>query len=176
MDIRSVAVLWRPVMNAQAVDRVELIPIQTASPTTRQFLTGDKNAKPTVIAGELRIPKPEPEKNAAIVLVHGSAGISARQDRWVQELNESRSSVSPKAPSPRFTQPSSVFAKCMHPLTPCSLLISASTHRATQNIEAMTRSRKCQSGFFMEQLTTGFRSSRAAPTWNVSRRAALMSR
>jgi len=74
-------------MNAQPIDRVEMIPIQTASPTARQFLTGDKNAKPAVIAGELRIPKPEPEKIAAIVLVHGSGAIGARQDRWVQELN-----------------------------------------------------------------------------------------
>jgi len=87
MDIGGVAVLWRPGMNAQPIDRVELIPIQTASPTARQFLTGDKNAKPAVIAGELRIPRPEPEKNVAIVLVHGSGAIGARQDRWVQELN-----------------------------------------------------------------------------------------
>jgi len=87
MDIGGVAVLWRPTMNAQPIDRVELIPIQTASPTARQFLTGDKNAKPAVIAGELRIPRPEPEKNVAIVLVHGSGAIGARQDRWVQELN-----------------------------------------------------------------------------------------
>jgi len=87
MDIGGVAVLWRPGMNAQPIDRVEMIPIQTASPTARQFLTGDKNAKPAVIAGELRVPKPGPEKIAAIVLVHGSGGINARQERWVQELN-----------------------------------------------------------------------------------------
>jgi dienelactone hydrolase len=73
--------------NAQAIDRVEAIPIQTTSPTTQQFLNGDKSAKPVLIAGELRIPKPRPEKVAAVVLIHGSGGISARQDRWTQELN-----------------------------------------------------------------------------------------
>jgi dienelactone hydrolase len=72
---------------AQAIDRVEVIPVQTSSPTAQQFLTGDKSAKPALIAGELRIPKPGPERIAAVVLVHGSGGIGARQDRWVQELN-----------------------------------------------------------------------------------------
>jgi dienelactone hydrolase len=68
------------------VDRVEAIPLHTWSPTAKQFLTGDRTAKPAVIAGELRIPKKGPENLPVVVLVHGSGGISARQERWVQEL------------------------------------------------------------------------------------------
>ena len=40
--------------NAQSIDRVETIPIQTASPTAQQFLTGDKNAKQAVIVKILK--------------------------------------------------------------------------------------------------------------------------
>jgi dienelactone hydrolase len=78
-----------PAPSAQPVlvDRVEAIPLQSASPSTKQFLTHDGSARPALIAGELRIPKPGPEKLPVVVLVHGSGGISARQDRWVQELN-----------------------------------------------------------------------------------------
>ena len=72
---------------AQPVDRVEVIPISTASPGAKQFLTGEGNAKPAIIAGELRLPRPGPEKLPAVVLLHGSSGINSRQDRWVQELN-----------------------------------------------------------------------------------------
>jgi dienelactone hydrolase len=73
---------------AEPVDRVEVIPFQTLSPTTQQFLAGDKAAKPSWIAGELRLPKPGPEKVPAVVLVHGSGGMSSRQERWVSELND----------------------------------------------------------------------------------------
>jgi len=69
------------------VDRAEAIPLHTSSPTTKQFLTGDRGAKPAIIAGELRIPKGGSEKLPAVVIVHGSGGINARQERWVQELN-----------------------------------------------------------------------------------------
>jgi dienelactone hydrolase len=69
------------------VDRVEAIPLHTWSPTTKQFLTGDRTAKAAVIAGELRIPKRGPEKLPVVLLVHGSGGIGGRQERWVQELS-----------------------------------------------------------------------------------------
>ena len=50
---------------AQPIERVDVIPISTASPTTKQFLTGDGNAKPALIAGELRLPRAGPEKLSA---------------------------------------------------------------------------------------------------------------
>jgi dienelactone hydrolase len=69
------------------VDRVEVIPFESLSATTRQVLTGGKGAKPVTIAGVLRLPRPGPDRVPVVVLMHGSAGINARQDRWVQELN-----------------------------------------------------------------------------------------
>jgi dienelactone hydrolase len=87
LPLATVAVATSFAALADAIDRVEAIPIQSSSPTTKQFLTADKSAKPAVIAGELRLPRPGPEKLPVVLLVHGSGGISARQDRWVQELN-----------------------------------------------------------------------------------------
>jgi dienelactone hydrolase len=69
------------------VDRVEVIPFESLSATTRQALTGGKGAKPVTIAGVLRLPRPGPERVPVVVLMHGSGGINARQERWVQELN-----------------------------------------------------------------------------------------
>ena len=73
--------------SAQTIDRVEVIPIQTSSPTAQQFLSGDKSARTALIAGYLRIPKPGSEKLRAVVLLHGGSGIHARHERWAQELN-----------------------------------------------------------------------------------------
>jgi dienelactone hydrolase len=67
--------------------RLELHPVQSTTLTGEQFLTGDKNGKPALLAGELRLPKPGPEKVPAVILVHGSGGLGASADRWAQELN-----------------------------------------------------------------------------------------
>jgi dienelactone hydrolase len=67
--------------------RLEIRPVETITLSTQQFLTGDKNGKPAILAGELRIPKPGTDKLATVILIHGSGGISALHDRWVQELN-----------------------------------------------------------------------------------------
>ena len=74
-------------LEAQTVVRIEIQPIETVTLKTKQFLTGDLNGKATVIAGELRIPKPGSDKLPAVVLVHGSGGVSGSTDRWAQELN-----------------------------------------------------------------------------------------
>jgi hypothetical protein len=39
--------------------RFEIRPVETITLSTQQFLTGDKNGKPAILAGELRIPKPD---------------------------------------------------------------------------------------------------------------------
>jgi dienelactone hydrolase len=67
--------------------RLEMRSVETITLTTQQFLTGDNKGKPAVLAGELRIPKPGTDKLPAVILVHGSGGISALHERWVQELN-----------------------------------------------------------------------------------------
>ncbi len=71
----------------QSVARLEMHPVQTVTLKNQQFLTGDLNGTPAVLAGELRIPRPGTEKLPAVVLVHGSGGLSALHDRWAQELN-----------------------------------------------------------------------------------------
>jgi dienelactone hydrolase len=75
------------VAHAQGFVRMEMIPIQTTTLTTQQVLTGDANGKPGFVAGQLRIPKGGNDRLAAIVLVHGSGGLSASADHWARELN-----------------------------------------------------------------------------------------
>jgi dienelactone hydrolase len=70
----------------QAV-RIELHPLQTVTLTGEQFLTGAKDGKPSLISGELRIPRPGTDRLPAVVLVHGSGGVGANVDRWARELN-----------------------------------------------------------------------------------------
>src|SRR5712671_5425793 len=72
---------------AQTFIRMEVHPIETVTLKTQQFLTGDLRGKPVTLAGQLRIPKPGTDKLPAVVLVHGSGGISASANRWADELN-----------------------------------------------------------------------------------------
>jgi dienelactone hydrolase len=72
--------------NAQTA-RIEVHPFQTVTLTDKQFLTGAKDGKPVVIAGELRLPRSSTDRLPAVVLVHGSGGVTGNVDRWSQELN-----------------------------------------------------------------------------------------
>jgi len=67
--------------------RLEIRPVETITLNTQQVLTGDKNGKSAVLAGELRIPKPGTNRLPAVILVHGSGGLSALHDRWITEIN-----------------------------------------------------------------------------------------
>jgi len=69
------------------VARTEVHPIQTMTLTDQQFLTRAKDGKPTTVAGVLRIPRPGTERLPAVILVHGSGGVSANVDYWQQQLN-----------------------------------------------------------------------------------------
>ena len=55
---------------------VELIPFETMTVTTQQFLTGGKDGKPATTAGELRVPKSDSVKVAAVILMEGAGGIT----------------------------------------------------------------------------------------------------
>ena len=72
---------------AQGFVRMEMIPIPTMTLSTQQVLTGDTNGKPAVVAGQLRIPKAGSDRLPAIIMVHGSGGLSASPDEWAKELN-----------------------------------------------------------------------------------------
>jgi len=71
--------------NAQTA-RIEVHPFHTVTLTDQQFLTGAKDSQPVMIAGELRLPRPGPDRLPAVVLVHGSGGVTGNVDRWSQEL------------------------------------------------------------------------------------------
>src|SRR3954462_15803758 len=73
------------VLSAQ-VARIEVHSIESVTVTNQQFLNGDKNGKRVVIGGELQMPQGE-GRFPAVILVHGSGGVGAREDRWAHELN-----------------------------------------------------------------------------------------
>ncbi len=71
---------------AQTFARMEIHPIASVTVTSQQFLTGDRYGRPVILSGELRLP-PATGKVPAVILMHGSGGLSASTDRWAQELN-----------------------------------------------------------------------------------------
>jgi len=71
---------------AGAQMRIEVRPFETVTLTNQQFLTGEKNGKPAMLAGELRIPTPGTDRLPAVVLIHGSGGAGALHERWLQEI------------------------------------------------------------------------------------------
>ena len=73
-----------------APGRIETIPLGTRTLNGEEFLRGRRDAgRESLIAGELRLPaglRPD-QKVPAMVLVHGSGGISGSTDQWARELN-----------------------------------------------------------------------------------------
>ena len=72
---------------AQGVGRMEIHAIPSITVSNQQFLTGNRYGKPVILGGELRLPRGTAENFPAVILIHGSGGISAATDRWAQELN-----------------------------------------------------------------------------------------
>ena len=76
-----------PISSVSAqIARLELHAIQTQTPTEQEFLTGKKDAKPATISGELRIPRAGTDRLPAVILLHGSGGLSGLQDNWAREF------------------------------------------------------------------------------------------
>ena len=68
--------------------RVEVLPLRSATPSGTEFLRGVPGADAS-LAGELRLPPgPATTRVPAVVLVHGSGGISGSTDLWARQLNE----------------------------------------------------------------------------------------
>ena len=76
-----------PLASPAQISRMELITIPSSTLTDPEFLTGRKEGKPVSIVGALRIPRPGTQKQPAIVLVHGSGGISGSVADWEPEFN-----------------------------------------------------------------------------------------
>jgi dienelactone hydrolase len=76
-----------PKLGHAEVARVELHTFQSTTLTDQEFLTGKKEGKPVILAGELRIPRSGTDRLPAVVLVHGSGGMGGYVDDWAQWLN-----------------------------------------------------------------------------------------
>lgn len=70
------------------IARVELHSFQSTTLTDEEFLTGQKEGKPVILAGELRIPRPGTDRLPAVALLHGSGGLGSVVDDWAQWLND----------------------------------------------------------------------------------------
>lgn len=68
--------------------RLELYPLQSTTLSDSEFLTGAKEGKPTVVSGELRIPRAGSDRLPVVLLVHGSGGAGAREVGWADHLNK----------------------------------------------------------------------------------------
>jgi hypothetical protein len=56
--------------------------IETLTLSDQQLLTGDRNGKTVIIAGELRFPRVATGRLPAVILLHGSGGIGPREEFW----------------------------------------------------------------------------------------------
>src|SRR5260221_4416522 len=67
--------------------RLEMRAVDSVTLSGGQFLTGEeKGGKKVTLGGELRIPGPPGTKVPAVILVHGSGGISGATDALAREL------------------------------------------------------------------------------------------
>jgi len=79
---------FRPPPALAQVARVEMHAFASATLTDQQFLTGQREGTPVMLAGELRLPRPGTERLPVVILVHGSAGIGGYIDTWARWLND----------------------------------------------------------------------------------------
>jgi dienelactone hydrolase len=64
------------------------IGFQTTTPTVSEFLRGIRPATTNLIWGDLQLPPGRVERSPAVVLIHGSGGVSPREDRWAENLHQ----------------------------------------------------------------------------------------
>ena len=81
------AALLAPAAHAQST-RIELHAFRSTTLTDEQFLNGTKEGQPVTLTGELRLPaRAGGARLPAVVLLHGSGGLSSSSQAWAQELN-----------------------------------------------------------------------------------------
>lgn len=68
--------------------RTEVHAFELLTLSDRQLLTGDTNGQRVTIAGELRFPRGTTGRLPAVILLHGSGGIGAREEFWSKYLSE----------------------------------------------------------------------------------------
>ena len=74
--------------NPSLPSRIEVHALPTQTLTGEEFLKGASKGQSHLLAAELRIPQGQKAKFPAVVLIHGSGGVSGSMDRWVHALNE----------------------------------------------------------------------------------------
>src|SRR5690554_5849641 len=57
--------------------RTELRALQSLTLSDRQFLSGDRNGRPALLAGQLRLPQRTKGRLPAVILLHASGGPTA---------------------------------------------------------------------------------------------------
>jgi dienelactone hydrolase len=86
MTFASAVALLPAVASAQ-IARVEVHPIQSVTMSDQDFLNGRKDGRPTMLAGQLRIPRPGTDRLPAVLLLHGSGGVGTNVVDWEEQLN-----------------------------------------------------------------------------------------
>ena len=76
-----------------AAGPVGRIGFATATPTTTEFLQGVKAAATQLIWGDLQLPPNPAQRSPAVLIVHGSGGVTSREDRWAEELRQDGAAV-----------------------------------------------------------------------------------
>ena len=67
--------------------RMEIHAFPSMTLTDQEFLKGRKEGKPVTLVGELRLPRPGNDRLPAVVLLHGSGGISCNALDWEGYFN-----------------------------------------------------------------------------------------
>ncbi len=80
-------VIGMPTGGYAQVARTEVHAFPSMTLTDQEFLSGRHDGKPITLAGELRLPRLGPDRLSAVVLLHGSGGISGYVTDWAQDLN-----------------------------------------------------------------------------------------
>ena len=90
------ALCWCQVVMAQTPfslipsvpSRIELHALPTTTLSGDEFLKGSAEGRHHILAAELRIPQGQKAKFPAVVLIHGSGGVSGSMDLWIHALNQ----------------------------------------------------------------------------------------
>jgi dienelactone hydrolase len=78
--------IFLPVVACAQVARMEVIPFKSTTMTDEQFLGSNPSGKPVTVAGEFRLPRGGTERFPAVILLHGSGGVSGYVTDWEQDF------------------------------------------------------------------------------------------
>ena len=69
------------------VGRIEIHTFDSITLSDQEFLQGSKSGPTVTLAGELRLPRQKMQQYPAVLLIHGSGGVSGYVDDWAKHLN-----------------------------------------------------------------------------------------